>query len=27
VLFIHTLDLHYQSTGIGSKQKAPPFYT
>lgn len=25
-LFIHTIDLHYQSTGIGTKQKAPNFY-
>lgn len=26
-LFIHMLDLHYQSTGVGTKQKAPNFYT
>ena len=26
-LFIHTADLHYQSTEIGTKQKAPDFYT
>jgi hypothetical protein len=26
-LFIHTLDIHYQSTNIGTKQKAPPFWT
>jgi hypothetical protein len=25
-LFIFTADLHYQSTGIGTKQKAPNFY-
>lgn len=25
-LFIHTCDLHYQSTNIGTKQKAPGFY-
>jgi len=26
--FIHTLDLHYQTTGlIGTKQKEPDFYT
>jgi hypothetical protein len=24
---ILTIDLHYQSTGIGTKQKAPPFWT
>lgn len=26
-LFIHMVDLHYQSTCIGTKQKSPPFYT
>lgn len=26
-LFVHHCDLHYQSTGIGTKQKAPNFYT
>jgi hypothetical protein len=26
-LFIHTADIHYQSTGIGTKQKAPDFWT
>lgn len=25
--FIHEVDVHYQSTNIGTKQKAPPFYT
>lgn len=25
--FIHCIDLHYQSTGVGTKQKAPNFYT
>ena len=25
-LFIHTADLHYQSTGYGTKQKSPNFY-
>jgi hypothetical protein len=25
--FLHTVDIHYQSTGIGTKQKAPAFYT
>ena len=25
--FIHFADIHYQSTGIGTKQKAPNFYT
>lgn len=25
--FIHYVDIHYQSTGIGTKQKAPDFYT
>jgi hypothetical protein len=25
--FLHTVDLHYQSTGIGTKAKAPNFYT
>jgi hypothetical protein len=24
--FVHHIDLHYQSTGIGTKQKAPDFY-
>jgi hypothetical protein len=24
--FIHYIDIHYQSTGIGTKQKAPNFY-
>lgn len=24
--FIHYVDVHYQSTGIGTKQKAPDFY-
>jgi len=24
--FIHAIDIHYQSTGIGTKQKAPNFY-
>ena len=26
-LFIHLCDLHYQSTGMATKQKAPDFYT
>ena len=26
-LFIDFVDIHYQSTGIGTKQKAPDFYT
>lgn len=26
-LFVHTSDIHYQSTGIGTKQKEPDFYT
>lgn len=26
-LFVHMVDLHYQSTGVGTKQKAPAFYT
>lgn len=25
--FLHTADIHYQSTGIGTKAKAPNFYT
>ena len=25
--FMHYCDLHYQSTGIGTKQKTPDFYT
>lgn len=25
--FLHFVDIHYQSTGIGTKQKAPNFYT
>ena len=25
--FVHTIDIHYQSTGIGTKQKSPNFYT
>lgn len=25
--FLHYVDVHYQSTGIGTKQKAPAFYT
>lgn len=25
--FLHFLDLHYQSTGVATKQKAPDFYT
>lgn len=25
--FIHYADIHYQSTGVGTKQKAPDFYT
>jgi hypothetical protein len=25
--FLHFVDIHYQSTGIGTKQKAPAFYT
>lgn len=25
--FIHEADIHYQSTGMGTKQKAPDFYT
>lgn len=25
--FIHAIDIHYQSTGVGTKQKAPDFYT
>lgn len=24
--FVHFMDIHYQSTGIGTKQKAPDFY-
>jgi hypothetical protein len=24
--FVHFVDLHYQSTGIGTKGKAPNFY-
>lgn len=27
VPYAHFCDLHYQSTGIGTKQKAPPFWT
>lgn len=27
VPFVHYVDIHYQSTGIGTKQKAPPFWT
>ena len=26
-LFIPFIDLHYQSTGVGTKQKSPPFWT
>jgi hypothetical protein len=26
-LFVHTADLHYQSTEIGTKNKAPNFYS
>jgi hypothetical protein len=26
-LFVHFIDLHYQSTGIGTKAKVPNFYT
>ena len=26
-LFVHTCDLHYQSTNLGTKQKAPGFWT
>lgn len=26
-LFVHTADIHYQSTNIGTKQKTPSFYT
>lgn len=26
-LFIHAIDIHYQSTGIGTKGKAPNFYS
>lgn len=26
-LFVHTCDIHYQSTGIGTKNKAPNFYS
>lgn len=26
-VFVHYVDVHYQSTGIGTKQKAPNFYT
>jgi hypothetical protein len=26
-LFVHFIDIHYQSTGTGTKQKAPPFWT
>jgi len=26
-LFIHTADIHYQSTNFGTKQRAPDFYT
>ena len=25
--FLHFVDIHYQSTNIGTKQKAPPFWT
>lgn len=25
-LFVHTCDIHYQSTNVGTKQKAPDFY-
>ncbi len=25
--FVFAIDIHYQSTGIGTKQKAPPFWT
>jgi hypothetical protein len=25
--FIHFIDIHYQSTGVGTKQKAPNFYS
>lgn len=25
--FLHMVDLHYQSTNVGTKQKAPPFWT
>lgn len=25
-VFIHSVDIHYQSTGIGTKEKAPNFY-
>jgi hypothetical protein len=25
--YIFTIDIHYQSTNIGTKQKAPPFWT
>jgi hypothetical protein len=25
--FLHYVDIHYQSTGIGTKQKSPPFWT
>ena len=27
VPFLHYVDIHYQSTGIGTKNKAPNFYT
>ncbi len=26
-LFVHFVDLHYQSSGIGTKNKSPNFYT
>ena len=26
-LFIHTCDIHYQSTNIATKNKAPNFYS
>ena len=25
--FIHFVDIHYQSTGVGTKQRAPDFWT
>ena len=25
--FLHEVDIHYQSTNVGTKQKAPPFWT
>jgi len=25
--FVHSIDIHYQSTGVNTKNKAPNFYT